>query len=771
MNAATAKRLIDSYLGSGQVGRQQDSLIQVLTAFSALYIVLALNQFISEPNFMTGPLLALSVLTAALFVVSRILIVRLKLSDEWVESFGSVFAGLVILNGIAHFYVFTGFNETRSLGVLGIGIACFFLSSKRLLLVLTVVLIMWVVIGWWAGTTEAWLHFAFGLFAATGLKLYAELKRVKLQSALNSATESLTLKHEAEAALRVSEERYALAAQGSRDGLWDWDIREDRVYFSPRFRQMLGYSDGEFADSLQEWFDHVHPDDADQLQESLTSHLEGISRTMETEVRLQRKDGSYLWVLIRGLAVFGEDGGATRIAGSQTDIHERKIAEQELYYGAFHDPLTKLPNRLLFLEQLQRAMERCRRKPSYLFAVIFMDLDRFKVINDSLGHFVGDELLKATARRLVGSLRQVDTIARFGGDEFAILLDDVDDSGDANTCAERIHMNLRAPFDLAGREVFVTASIGIVLSSKSYDKAEDMLRDADTAMYRAKMQGESCTEVFDQEMHTEVMATWHLENDLRVALRDDQFRIWYQPIVSLVTGDIAGFEALLRWDHPKQGMIRPGEFLTIAEETGVLVPVGWWVLRESCRNIKRLQTLVPGADRFFVNVNMTASQFARSDAVDQISSAVEASGLDPEKLCLEITEDGVREVGEQSNSILNSIREMGIHLHLDDFGTGYSSFAYLHRLPLTASKIDRFFLEDLNRNGGGRAVFRAMVNLIHDLGQEVIAEGVETEKQLEVVRSLGCEYAQGFLFAQPMPLEALERMLIEKKDLKMTSTG
>jgi diguanylate cyclase (GGDEF)-like protein/PAS domain S-box-containing protein len=685
---------------------------------------------------------------------------------------GAVFAILVVLNGIVHLYLLSGFQETVGLALLAAGLVCFFLPTGILVTVLAGCLLMWIVVGLFAEVTPSWLHFAFGLFVATGLKLQTEFQKTGLQAALCSAEWEIRRRKEAEQALRESEERYSLAAVGSKDGLWDWDIERDRVYYSLRWKTMLGFGEDEIGEGLSDWFDLVHPEDLDDLQEAFSNHLEGKSRNFEAECRLRRRDENYIWVLVRGMAVRGEDGKATRMAGSQSDIHQRKLAEQELYQGAFHDSLTGLGNRMLFIERLQMALARAKRHPDYNFAILFMDLDRFKIINDSLGHLAGDQLLKAFAEQLEATLRQVDTVSRFGGDEFAVLLDDVSELRDAQTCADRILGNLSKPFRISGREVFISASIGIVLSSKGYEKPEVMLRDADTAMYRAKLEGDSCTQTFDKKMHIEAFATWQLENDLRVALRDRQFRMWYQPIIDVHKNRVAGCEALIRWQHPRRGLLAPGRFLKAAEEAGMLDSVSWWALEESCRTARLWQEQFPSEDPVSVSVNIAGVQFARGDVVKKVRGILEQTRLDPSSLKLEITEDSVREIGA-AVTILKDLRDLGIQLHLDDFGTGYASLSYLYQLPLAISKIDRSFISEMDRSRGNQQVVRAMVNLIHDLGMEVTVEGVETEEQCAFVESLGCEFAQGFYYSKPLATESLWALFRRLNDFRfeLEATG
>ena len=564
----------------------------------------------------------------------------------------------------------------------------------------------------------------------------------------------------AEEALRISEERFALAVKGANDGLWDWSIADDRMYFSPRWKAMLGHGDEEIRNHSDEWFSRVHPDDSAKLRWDLQEHLVGGSPLFEHEYRMEHKDGTYRWMLCRGAAVRDAEGNATRVAGSLTDITERKLAERQLVHDAFHDVLTQLPNRGLFSDLVARAVGRLRRHDDYLFAVLFLDLDRFKLVNDSLGHSVGDELLVAVARRLERCVRPGDTVARLGGDEFTILLDGIKAPNDATRVADRVQRELARPFGLGGQEVFTTVSIGIALSTSGYEHPDHLLRDADIAMYRAKSLGKARYEVFDREMHALASAQLELETDLRRALDRGEFRVHYQPIVSLATGRATGFEALVRWQHPTRGLLLPGEFIPSAEETGLIIPLGRWVLGEACRTVRGLCHGGEQADRpLSVSVNLSPRQFRHPNLVGEVREELEASGLPPECLRLEITESTVMENAEPSLVMLAQLRALGVQLHLDDFGTGYSSLSYLPRFPIDTLKIDRSFVSGMGPRGENAEIVSIIVMLAHSLGMEVIAEGVETAEQLAMLRALQCGHVQGFYLSRPVPPEEVPALL------------
>jgi len=563
-----------------------------------------------------------------------------------------------------------------------------------------------------------------------------------------------------ERALQASEERYALAARGANDGLWDWDLERGTVYYSARWKTMLGYSDGEVGPRPDDWFGRVHPDDAARVRSEVEIHLRSPSPHFESEYRMLHKDGTYRWVLCRGVAERNGIGRATRMAGSLTDVTDRKWAEERLVHDALHDPLTGLPNRALFTSLLERTLARLRRRQDHRFAVLFLDVDRFKVVNDSLGHMIGDQLLVDVARRLSRCVRPGDTVARLGGDEFTILLEDIAESSDATRIAERIKADFVQPVTVGSHEIFTSASIGIALSDLHYQRPEEVLRDADTAMYRAKANGRARHEVFDADMHAHAVRLLRLETDLRKALERDQFRLVYQPIIASRTGRIVGLEALLRWCHPERGAVAPLDFIRTAEETGLIVPIGRWVLQEACRHLRGWRDLLPNGSPLAVSVNLSARQFADPTLLDAVSEALAATDLPATSLRLEITESILMDHAEASVRLLNRLKDLGIQIEVDDFGTGYSSLGYLHRFRIDALKIDRSFVSRLEVDPENREIVRTIVTLAQNLGMALVAEGVETPGQREYLAELGCDAMQGYLFAgalEPGEAEALLR--------------
>ena len=568
------------------------------------------------------------------------------------------------------------------------------------------------------------------------------------------------LERERIATLSESEKRYELVLNSNNDGLWDWEMGANKITFCSRWKALLGYPEGEITETPDEWFQRIHPEDLETVESDITSHLLGQTTLFQNEHRLRHYTGDYRWVLSRGLAVWDTHQESYRMAGSIVDITVQKQAEQQLQYNAFHDSLTQLPNRAMIMSRLARAAVRVEHQDDYLFAILFMDLDRFKFINDSLGHPVGDQLLVAFARRLESSIRPGDLVARWGGDEFAILLDRIKSVDDALQAAQRIQAGLSAPFKLDNHEVFVTASIGITHSLLPYDSEDEFVRNADTAMYRAKAQGRGGVELFDIGMHEHVSERLNLELALRRALAHNEFEVHYQPIISLENWRITGFEALVRWNHPETGYIAPLKFIPIAEETGLIIPIGQWVLQEACKQIRQWQEQFPSEVPLSISVNISGVQFCDPELINKTKEILLQTGLAAGSLKIEITESAIIENIEAATAILNQLKAQGIKISLDDFGTGYSSLSYLHRFPIDTLKIDRSFITRMNMPKNIEIV-STILTLASNLGLDVIAEGVETREQIFELTGMNCAYVQGYLLSRPMNGELMSKLIAE----------
>lgn len=548
-------------------------------------------------------------------------------------------------------------------------------------------------------------------------------------------------------ALRESEERFRSAfhhAAGmglvAPNGRW--------IQVNKSLCEMLGYSEAELL--LGTFQRSTHPDDLNLILDQLDKLREGTISSLQLEQRYFHKKGHLRWMLLSVTTVNDPQRPSANLIFQMQDISERKQAEKKLVHDAFHDALTGLPNRMFFMDQLKQSVQRVNRTQGLPFAVLFLDFDRFKIINDSLGHMAGDQLLIAIAKRLRASVRPGDTVARLGGDEFTILLDSLKNPDDAIDMARRLLSNLSEQFRLPGREVFITASIGLALSTAGYEHAEEVLRDADTAMYRAKSLGRARYEVFDKGMHATATDLSQIETDLWRALERDELTLDYQPIVSLRTGRIAGFEALLRWLHPSRGMVSPLEFISVAEETGLIIPIGQWVLNKACRQTREWQKQHPQTPPLQVSVNLSPKQFMQRDLIDQISLALDSGGLSPASLKVEITEGMVMQNVESTMQMLGQLQALGVTISLDDFGTGYSSLSYLHRFPISTLKIDQSFVSSMTNNQESLEIVRTILGLARNLKMEVIAEGVETLEQAMELKAMNCEYGQGYYFSRAL---------------------
>jgi PAS domain S-box-containing protein len=579
--------------------------------------------------------------------------------------------------------------------------------------------------------------------------------------------------HQIRRQLAEREQLFQLITENAADMIAVIDRDGRRLYNSPAYQKILGYGSEELAATSS--LDQIHPDDRARVLEA-SAKAGNTGRGERLEYRIRHKDGSWRVLESTASAIRSPEGETDGLVIVNRDITDRKRAEEQLAHQSFHDGLTDLPNRALFLDRLQRAITLSRRHSDFKFAVLFIDVDEFKVFNDSLGHAAGDSLLIQIAQRLTVSLRGADTVsrprlgeapepsvgestlARPGGDEFTVLIEELRDPSDSIRVAERIQHRLAIPFDLGGQEIVLSVSIGIAFSNNGAADAQDVLRDAEIAMYRAKSTGKARCEVFDHAVHAGAIKRLQLETDLRKALELNQFRVYYQPIVSLGNGEIVGFETLSRWQRP-EGLVMPGDFITVADETGIILSINRQLLYDACRQLRCWQALFPSDPPLTVNVNITPKQFAQPDLASQIGKTLRETGLDPGCLNLEITETIAMADADRSAVVLSELKTLGVRLDIDDFGTGYSSLSRLQRFPVDTLKIDRSFISRMDTDIETREIVRIIVMLAHGLRLKVVAEGVETQAQADMLRDMGCELAQGYLYSRPVPCETIEQLL------------
>ena len=556
--------------------------------------------------------------------------------------------------------------------------------------------------------------------------------------------------------LKDSRRRFDMAARGTNDGIWEWDLRRNTFYYSPRWKSMLGYDEEEIKDSLDEWLDRVHPEDRGTLQIALTSLVQGPNERLSAEYRIRHRNGNYLWVRCSGLAERDENK-SVRIIGSQTDITSFKATEERLMHDAFHDPLTGLANRAHFQERLARALERTKRNKDFHFALLFLDLDKLKMVNDTFGHDTGDRLLAETGRRLQSCVGPADLVARVGGDEFTILCERVRNGDDASSIAERIGSRIKESFRFPDQQIDVSISIGVALSESGYERSQDMLRDADSAMYESKLEGVGGYKIFDDEMKARSLEQRGLESDLYLALERGEFTLYYQPIVKIETSEIVGFEALLRWRHPEKGLLSPNEFLPVAGECGLAADLDWWTLEEACQQIRVWNRLIPGQERLWVSVNVGTGMLGQPNLVSRLSETLTKTGCDPACLKLELPE--TRPDDTKGHRRFRGIEQLGIAMQLDDFGTGYFSLNHLHQLPIESIKINRSLIRRLDDENTVNLV-EAMIRLSNSLSVSVIAEGIDSASNAAILRNFKCRYGQGNLYSPAVSKSKTERLLV-----------
>ena len=545
------------------------------------------------------------------------------------------------------------------------------------------------------------------------------------------------------------QERFALAVRGSNDGVWEWILASGEMHFSRRWRELLGYGVDDLSNEVEEWFSRVHPEDLLGLKADLEAHLEGRKPYHEHEHRLRASDGTYRWVISRGVAQRDETARPVRMAGSLTDTSDFRLREQKLLEVSRHDPLTNLPRREPFIERLRNCIDLASEYDDYAFSVLVVDVDRFRWLADSIGHQAADKLLAVLSKRLTACIRPGDMLARYEGDMFAVLLDNVDDLELGSQIAERIRSTSSEPFDIDGQTVYATVSIGLTTSRRRYDDPAEVMNDAMAAANRAKERGQDHYAVFETKMRVDALTTLRLEVALRQAVEREEFELHYQPIVDLASAKLLGFEALVRWRHPRRGLVAPSEFIPLAEQTGLIVPLGRWVIREAVAQLARWRDLLP-RESLTMAVNLSGRQVADPRLLEDIQATIAEHGLTAGALKLELTESVLVENADVVQRFLSTLRGSGVRIWVDDFGTGYSSLSYLHRLPVDGLKIDKAFIDGLDGSAQGAAMVRTILSLADNLGVEVVAEGIEQRVQVDQLIELGCTIGQGFWFSKPV---------------------
>lgn len=611
-----------------------------------------------------------------------------------------------------------------------------------------------------AHDTRATVSLEFAFMVKGGLTFYEARLRPSDHNQTIVLARDITAQKSALEALKASEERYALAARAANDGLWDWNLPTNRIYFSPRWKDLLGYADGEMENHPNAWWDRIHPDDVELVKRAFTHLGDSGKDILEIEYRIRHRDNSFRWVETRGLTVRDATGAAYRIVGSQTDITSRKAAEERLRHEGFHDKVTGLANRSLFMDRLTNVLDRVKRQPGYLVAVIYVDLDRFRAVNERVGHEPANRLLEAVAARLRSFARVGDTVARLGDDEFAILLDGIPNDRAAVVFADRMRELIASPCDVGPEDIIVTASLGISLNSPDSSSAESLLNEAESAMQRAKQAGKNCQELFSRENYSRLVSKLRIESELRHAAEREELELFYQPIFSIPDARLVRMEALIRWNHPQRGMVSPLEFIPVAEETGLILNVGDWVLNTVCEQARAWHD--SGRGPVGIAVNVSPRQFQQHNVLAQFGAALAKISAYGFNLELEVTEGAAMYDVDQSVKVMRSLREMGVRISIDDFGVGYSSLSCLRLFPLNTLKIDRGFVQGVPRVKDNTAITNAIIGIAHSLGLSVVAEGVETEEQMSFLKDQGCEEAQGYLLGRPMTAKDISAILPKK---------
>jgi diguanylate cyclase (GGDEF)-like protein/PAS domain S-box-containing protein len=594
------------------------------------------------------------------------------------------------------------------------------------------------------------------LEGASGFLRGEELDGPLLEHTVFAAIERSSMRR----AISEVQERFALAVRGSNDGVWEWLLESGEMHFSRRWRELLGYGVDDLANDALEWFDRVHPDDLRELREDLDAHIEGHKPYHEHEHRIRASDGSYRWVITRGVVQRNTAGRPVRMAGSLTDTSDYRLREQKLLEESRHDSLTNLPRREPFMERIRNAIDLANEYDDYAFTVLMVDVDRYRWLADSIGHQAADKMLGIVAKRITACVRPGDTVSRFGGDKFAILLDNVEELELGTHIADRIRRSVSEPIEVDGQTIYATVSIGLTTSRRGYTDGDDVINDATAAANKAKESGHDRYAVFETKMRIDALSNLRLEVALRQAVERGEFELHYQPIVELTTRRLVAFESLIRWRHPRRGLVPPAEFIPLAEQTGLIIPLGRWVLREAARQLSEWNRGLPENEWLSVSVNLSGRQVADPRLLEEIQATVEEFELPPGALKLELTESVLVKNADVVQRFLTTLRGVGVRIWVDDFGTGYSSLSYLHRFPVDGLKIDKAFVDGLDGTERSAAMVRTILSLAHNLGVEVVAEGIEEVVQAEQLRDLGCGWGQGYLFSRPVEAHSAGGLVI-----------
>jgi diguanylate cyclase (GGDEF)-like protein/PAS domain S-box-containing protein len=693
---------------------------------------------------------------AAIALIWRLsgLVNRDRLPVSWIEP-AAFLAVLCALAGTVLRMHVTG-NPLEAVPIVGLLLCApaVFITPTWFVVIAGALITSWVASAYQSLSVAELAVSAGALLAATLLgRLYAASRQSRRSKELISAQQDAD-----SAAVSLHEKaRLTQALEGGQVGYWHWDLKQDKLFVSDHWAAMLGFESADIKDDPDDWFTRVHPYYLGDLRQALAAHLYGNTPQFECDYRIQHRDGTYRWALVRGTAERDENGQPIAIAGVQSDVSELVNTEARIISEALNDKLTGLPNRRAFMVRLDRAVEKMRDNSGRLFAVVFLDLDRFKIINDSMGHMVGDQLLAAVGKRLRSCQREGDLVARFGGDEFVALLDDLHTKEDAINVAKRIRDVLHQPFQIGSQEIASGGSIGIAFSHSGIEKADDMLRNADTAMYHAKTSNKGSMAIFNSEMYTRAMRLCQLQTDLSGALDRNELFVDYQPVFSLRSGLIIGAEALLRWKRGDSEIVAPADFIPVAEEMGLIESIGEWALRAGCA--QSAAWLKEGLRPIKMAVNLSAKQLHGTRFDQTVERALRDFDLKPEMLELELTETALMEGLDDAQKTLARLRQSGVHVSIDDFGTGYSSLAYLRQFDFESLKIDRSFVSSLTTSDKSDAVLRGLISLAHNLDLSVTAEGVESRDQLQFLQNEGCDSIQGFVASKPINAHRFEQLL------------